>query len=105
MITTNAVRFRLIVKEPKELSEWGCTRSSSSDAAVLASKYCYLAGFDSTSNILAAKAYNIPLNGTYRTFINAFPNSKILDNLNPRVCELCFSFCNFSIFFFFKLGM
>jgi hypothetical protein len=44
MIMTNAVRYRLIVNESKELSEWGGMRANSSDAAVLASKYCYLAG-------------------------------------------------------------
>ena len=76
----------MVVNPPKELSEWGNMRANSSDAAVLASKYCYLAGFDSTSNILAGKKFNIPIQGTYRTFINTLQNGDILKKLEPRVC-------------------
>jgi nicotinate phosphoribosyltransferase len=86
MITTNAARFRMLVKSPKQLSEWGNMRANSCDAAILASKYCFLAGFDSTSNILANKEFPvIPVEGTYRTFINALPAENRLTTLKSMV--------------------
>ena len=91
MITTNAAKFRMLVKSPRELSEWGNMRANSCDAAILASKYCFLAGFDSTSNILANKEFSfIPVEGTYRTFINAIPDENILKKLKPRVFSSTF---------------
>lgn len=88
MITTNAARFRMLVKSPKQLSEWGNMRANSCDAAILASKYCFLAGFDSTSNILANKEFPvIPVEGTYRTFINALPATDKSKTLLPMNCK------------------
>ena len=65
LITTNASRFRRAAGEDKILSEFGTRRAQGPDGAMTASKYSYVGGFHSTSNVLAGMIYNIPTIGTH----------------------------------------
>jgi nicotinate phosphoribosyltransferase len=65
LITTNAARFRKAAGDDKNLSEFGARRAQGPDGAMTASKYSYLGGFDSTSNLLAGMLYEIPTIGTH----------------------------------------
>ena len=65
LITTNAARFKKAAGDDKILSEFGTRRAQGPDGAMTASKYSYLGGFDSTSNLLAGMLYNIPTIGTH----------------------------------------
>lgn len=63
LITTNAARFRAVTHEQKTFLEFGLRRAQGPDGGLSASKYCYLGGFDATSNVLAGKLYGIPVKG------------------------------------------
>lgn len=65
LITTNAARFRKAAGSDKHLSEFGTRRAQGTDGAMTASKYSYIGGFDSTSNLLAGMIHKIPTIGTH----------------------------------------
>lgn len=65
LITTNAARFRKAAGADKHLSEFGTRRAQGTDGAMTASKYSYVGGFDSTSNLLAGMIHKIPTIGTH----------------------------------------
>jgi nicotinate phosphoribosyltransferase len=55
------------------LVEFGLRREHGGDAGLAAARSSYLAGFDSTSNVLAGKLYGIPTAGTMaHSFVEAF---------------------------------
>ena len=57
----------------RRLVEFGARRAHGRDAAVRAARASYLAGFDSTSNVLAGLRFGIPLSGTMaHSFVECF---------------------------------
>jgi nicotinate phosphoribosyltransferase len=83
LVTTNATRFRATTGPDKKFQEFGLRRAQGPDGGLSASKYCYLGGFDGTSNVLAGKLYGIPLKGThahaYVSSYNSIDDLKIRD--------------------------
>jgi nicotinate phosphoribosyltransferase len=73
LVATNAARCRQTVGSECELLECGLSTAQGPDGGLTASKYCYIGGFDATSNVLAGKVYGIPVRGlSSETFVNAF---------------------------------
>ena len=73
LVATNAARFRFAAGPRKWLIEFGLRRAQGPDGAVSASRYSYLGGFDSTSNVLASHLFGIPCSGTHpHAFVASF---------------------------------
>lgn len=69
LVSTNAVRFCSTTTDTKKkFHEFGLRRAQGPDGGLSASKYCYLGGFDGTSNVLAGKLYGIPVKGEHHVF-------------------------------------
>lgn len=64
LIATKASRIRQVAKDDA-LMEFGIRRAQEADAALWGTRAVYLAGFDSTSNMLAGKLFGIPTAGTH----------------------------------------
>jgi nicotinate phosphoribosyltransferase len=61
----------------RSLAEFGLRRSHGTDAGMKAARAALIAGFDSTSNVLAGRAYGMPLSGTMaHSFVAAFPTER-----------------------------
>ena len=61
----------------RTLAEFGLRRSHGMDAGMKAARAALLAGFDSSSNVLAGRTYGIPLSGTMaHSFVTAFPRER-----------------------------
>jgi len=57
----------------RSLAEFGLRRTHGIDAGLKASRAALLAGFDSTSNVLAGRTWGLPLSGTMaHSFVTAF---------------------------------
>lgn len=63
MIASKAVRS-VITAPNKLLVDFGLRRAHGEEAGVMAARASYLAGFSGTSNVLAAKEFDIPMYGT-----------------------------------------
>ncbi|KAK4416184.1 Nicotinate phosphoribosyltransferase 2 [Sesamum alatum] len=73
LVATNAARHRFVAGKSKLLLEFGLRRAQGPDGGIGASKYCYMGGFDATSNVAAGKLFGIPLRGTHsHAFISSF---------------------------------
>lgn len=73
LVTTNAARHRFVAGKTKTLLEFGLRRAQGPDGGISASKYCYMGGFDATSNVAAGKLFGIPLRGTHsHAFVSSF---------------------------------
>ncbi|XP_073057900.1 nicotinate phosphoribosyltransferase 2-like isoform X2 [Primulina eburnea] len=79
LVATNAARHRFVAGKSKLLLEFGLRRAQGPDGGIGASKYCYMGGFDATSNVAAGKLFGIPLRGTHsHAFVSSFLCSDLL---------------------------
>lgn len=77
LIATKASRIKHIC--PDEICmEFGTRRAHEFDAAIWGSRAAVIGGFDATSNVKAAKLFNIPCSGTHaHSFVQAYQDEKI----------------------------
>jgi nicotinate phosphoribosyltransferase len=74
LIASKAARSVLIAPD-KLLVDFGMRRAHGAEAALLAARASYLAGFSGTATVLASPMYNIPLFGTMaHSYIQAHPD-------------------------------
>ncbi|XP_042454922.1 nicotinate phosphoribosyltransferase 1-like [Zingiber officinale] len=73
LVTTNAARHRFVSGKSKTLLEFGLRRAQGPDGGISASRYCYMGGFDATSNVEAGRLFGIPLRGTHsHAFVSSY---------------------------------
>lgn len=87
LVATNSARHRFVAGKSKMLLEFGLRRAQGPDGGISASKYCYMGGFDATSNVAAGKLFGIPLRGTHsHAFVSSFmsPDEIIEKSLRYR---------------------
>lgn len=71
LIASKAVRSALVAPD-KLLVDFGMRRAHGAEAALLAARATYLAGFSGTSNVLAGALWNVPVYGTMaHSFVQA----------------------------------
>ncbi len=76
VIASKAARV-FSVSRGKILSDFSLRRTHGKDAGLKVARSCYIAGFSSTSNVLAGKLFNIPVVGTVaHSFIMAFDDER-----------------------------
>jgi nicotinate phosphoribosyltransferase len=67
----------VIAARGRSLAEFGLRRSHGLDAGMQAARAAMMVGFDSTSNVLAGRAWGLPLSGTMaHSFVTAFPRER-----------------------------
>ncbi|KAF0893828.1 hypothetical protein E2562_029712 [Oryza meyeriana var. granulata] len=94
LVTTNAARHRHVAGKSKDLLEFGLRRAQGPDGAISASKYCFMGGFDATSNVLAGNLFGIPLRGTHsHAYVSSYmsrdeiPDKALTSKDGSRVCK------------------
>ncbi|MFI4868169.1 MAG: nicotinate phosphoribosyltransferase [Steroidobacterales bacterium] len=71
VIASKAVRY-LLAARGRRLVDFGMRRAHGAEAALLAARAAYLAGFDATATVEAGRLFGIPLSGTMaHSFIEA----------------------------------
>ncbi|HUR95115.1 MAG TPA: nicotinate phosphoribosyltransferase [Gemmatimonadales bacterium] len=74
VLSSKAARL-VLAAGGRSLAEFGLRRSHGMDAGLKAARAALLAGFDSTSNVLAARTWGLPLTGTMaHSFVTSFPS-------------------------------
>jgi nicotinate phosphoribosyltransferase len=74
LVATKAARC-VLAAPGKAVIDFGLRRTPSIDAGLVAARASYLAGFVSTSNVLAGERYAIPVAGTLaHSYVEAFPS-------------------------------
>ena len=77
LVASKAARV-VLVAEGKLLVDFGMRRAHGAEAALLAARASYLAGFQGTSNVLAGAEFNIPVFGTMaHSFVQAHDNEEL----------------------------
>ncbi|CAM8921903.1 unnamed protein product [Rhodiola kirilowii] len=88
LVTTNAARHRFVAGKSKMLLEFGLRRAQGPDGGMSASKYCYMGGFDATSNVAAGQKFGIPLRGTHsHAFVSSFTSPDEIIEKSLRSCD------------------
>ncbi|KAL8124916.1 nicotinate phosphoribosyltransferase 2-like [Apium graveolens] len=88
LVATNAARHRFVAGKSKLLLEFGLRRAQGPDGGISASKYCYLGGFDATSNVAAGRLFGIPLRGTHsHAFVSSFMSPDEIVDKSLRRCD------------------
>ena len=92
LIATKAARIHIAAHDEPVL-EFGLRRAQGIDGAMAASRASYIGGTASTSNVLAAKMFGIPVSGTHaHSWIMAFDNElsafKAYAEAMPNNCVL-----------------
>ncbi|XP_077235988.1 nicotinate phosphoribosyltransferase 2-like [Tasmannia lanceolata] len=88
LVATNAARHRFVAGKSKLLLEFGLRRAQGPDGGISASKYCYMGGFDATSNVAAGKLFGIPLRGTHsHAFVSSFMGPDEIVDKALRSCD------------------
>jgi nicotinate phosphoribosyltransferase len=92
LIATKASRC-IHAAQGKNLVDFSLRRTHGATAGIFVARACYIAGFSSTSNVLAGKLYGIPISGTmahsyilsfdeeieaFRAFFKSFPENTVL---------------------------
>jgi nicotinate phosphoribosyltransferase len=92
VLASKAARVVLAARG-RGVAEFGLRRSHGTDAGLKAARAAWIAGFESTSDVLAGKTWGIPLSGTmahsfvtafgdeleaFRAYVRAFPDTSIL---------------------------
>lgn len=79
LVATNAARHRLAAGPSARVVEFGLRRAQGPDGAMSASRYSFLGGAHGTSNLAAARIFNIPATGTHaHAFVTSFSASDVL---------------------------
>jgi nicotinate phosphoribosyltransferase len=74
VLASKAARVTIAARG-RAVAEFGLRRSHGSDAGLKAARCAWIAGCESTSDVLAGKTYGIPLSGTMaHSFVTAFPD-------------------------------
>jgi nicotinate phosphoribosyltransferase len=56
------------------------------DGAISASRYAYIGGFDSTSNVTASKIFGIPLHGSFgHAYVSSFDGLETLNTASTTI--------------------
>ncbi|KAM3387018.1 hypothetical protein ACQJBY_010111 [Aegilops geniculata] len=94
LVTTNAARHRHVAGKSKVLMEFGLRRAQGPDGAISASKYCFMGGFDATSNVLAGHLFGIPLRGTHsHAYVSSYmsldeiPDRTLRNKDGSKICK------------------
>ncbi|KAM7507109.1 hypothetical protein LguiA_017562 [Lonicera macranthoides] len=88
LVATNAARHRFVAGKSKLLLEFGLRRAQGPDGGISASKYCYIGGFDATSNVAAGQLFGIPLRGTHsHAFVSSFMGTDEITDKSLRSCD------------------
>ena len=76
LIATKAARCMHAARN-RSLIDFSLRRTQGTDAGMKVARSTYIAGFAATSNVLAGKAYGIPISGTMaHSFVQAFPDEQ-----------------------------